>query len=109
MAIIPAKYGPADQALWGVPLMKKAGICQAAQTQPRSRPAQNGLNLRCISGRATPLQPNSPMGPRNNACASAGRARYQGAKGNGPARVPLMAAPAYTTAGIPKIRKSHQA
>ena len=45
-------------------------------------------------GRASPRQPNSSIGPRNRASASAGSTLYQGEKGNGSPSVPLKAAPA---------------
>src|SRR5215216_2062759 len=95
MAINPRKKGPKDQALFGVPLMAKAGACQTAQTTPRMMLAQNGENRRWSRGKASPRQPNSsPSGPSNRDWTSAGKTMVQGEKGNGPLIVPLIAAAA---------------
>ncbi len=107
MATTPAKKAGNDQALCAVPLSRKAGMCQAAQMIPRIRPAQNGLNLRCNRGRATPRHPNSSIGPRNKASPIAGSTRYQGEKGNGSLIVPFNAAPAKKITGMPRIRYNH--
>src|SRR5512135_2610984 len=95
MAMSPRKNGPKDQPLCGVPLRRKAGVCQVAQTTPRMMLAQNGENLRCNKGKASPRQPNSsPIGPSRSDWNNAGRTRYQGENGNGALIVPLIAAAA---------------
>ena len=68
------------------------GHILVAQIMPRINPAQNGANLRCNRGRASPRQPNSSMGPRNKASANAEKTWNQGEKGNGSWIVPFTAA-----------------
>src|SRR5512133_2313139 len=106
-AMPPKANGRNDHALWGVPPIKKVGICQVIQMMPCSKPATKGICFLCIMGSASPHHPNSSIGPSNKACTNAGNMRYQGEKGNGSVAVPLIAAPPYIAAGITRIMNTH--
>src|SRR5512143_940714 len=84
MAMSPTKNGPKDQLLCGVPLRRKAGVCQIAQITPKMMLAQNGESFRCNNGNASPRHPNSsPIGPRKRDWSNAGKTKYDGEKGSG--------------------------
>jgi hypothetical protein len=74
-------------------LIKECRHVSDAQIAPRIKPAQSGAKRRWSSGRATPRQPNSSIGPITSPTSNAGSTSYQGENGNESVIVPLMAAP----------------
>ena len=81
IATTPMKYGPNGQALWGLPLKKKAGRCQMPHIPPSIRLDASGEKRSCKRGKATPRQPNSSTGPMASPTARAASTSYQGLNG----------------------------
>ena len=108
IAMEPIKNGVKDHALCGVPLRRKAGICQKPHIMPSIRPAQAGANFLCNRGSASPLQPNSSTGPFIAVNSSAAMKDKNEGNGYIPVkRLPFNADPQININEIPRIKNAY--